>query len=266
MSSMTSSFKAQIRRLLPKCIEPHRVLAGPLRGAAIYTSWHDYPGAILGTTEKPLLEWFQRHVRPGETWIDIGAHYGYTAIALCRLVGERGRVLAFEPVLSTAACIARTRELNALRQLQIVPLGLGSCAGVESRWLPVVRGMADSTIGRGGWEERIAVASFDTVWSLLCEREPVVHGVKIDVQGMELEVIRGMRQTLGAWHPKLIVEFHAGVDRDRVLEALASCGYDTGAPIDAGGGAGKYLDDRSYVFLRDCAASERAPVGNQRIG
>jgi FkbM family methyltransferase len=249
---MTKSLKERIRRLLPRSIRRHAILAGPLQGASIYTSWHDYPGAILGTTEKPLLERFQRNVRPGETWIDIGAHYGYTAIALCRLVGPGGRVLAFEPVLSTAGCIARTRELNGLRQLQIVPLGLGSCAALESRGLPVVRGMADSTIERGGWEERISVASFDTVWSLLCEQDPTVHGVKIDVQGMELEVIEGMRQTLRAWHPKLIVEFHAGVDRGSVLEALASCGYGAGAPIDADGSRGEYLDDRSYAFEQVC--------------
>src|SRR4026208_2596549 len=76
------SLKTHIRRFLPDTIRAHLILAGPLRGAKIETSWHDYPGAILGTTELPLLEWFARNVQPGETWIDIGAHYGYTAIAL----------------------------------------------------------------------------------------------------------------------------------------------------------------------------------------
>src|SRR5437867_5167488 len=104
---MRASLTRRIRRFLPRFISPHSILAGPLRGARIYTSWHDYPGAILGTTERPLLEWFWRNVSPGETWIDAGAHYGYTAIALCRLVGSAGRVFAFEPVLSTAGCGAR---------------------------------------------------------------------------------------------------------------------------------------------------------------
>jgi FkbM family methyltransferase len=233
----------------------HSILAGPLQGAAIYTSWHDYPGAILGTTEKPLLDWFGRNVSPGETWIDIGAHYGYTAIALCRLVGPGGRVVAFEPVLSTAGCVARTRELNRLSQLQIVPLGLASCSGIESRRLPLVRGMADSTIPRGAWEERISVASFDTVWQVLCEQNPAVHGVKIDVQGMELDVIEGMRHTLRSQHPKLIVEFHAGVDRFRALDLLATCGYTgPGAPIDPDRSGSPYQDDKSYLFLNQCPA------------
>src|SRR5205823_451700 len=117
-----------------------------------------------------------------------------------------------------------TRQLNSLRQLQIVPLGLAACPATETRRLPLVRGMADSTITRGAWEEPISVASFDAIWPSLCEQNPVVHGVKIDVQGMELEVIAGMRNTLVSQHPKLIVEFHSGVDRAHALELLSQCG------------------------------------------
>src|SRR5258708_14280806 len=171
---MENSLKARARKLLSKSIGPHSILAGSLRGATICTSWHDYPGAILGTTEKLLLDWFRRNVSPGETWIDVGAHYGYTAIALCRLVGASGRVVAFEPILSTAGCIARTRQLNGLRQLHVVPVGLASCSSIESRDLPVVRGMADSTMRQSVWKERIQVTSFDTAWKFLCETHPVV--------------------------------------------------------------------------------------------
>jgi hypothetical protein len=115
--------------------------------------------------------------------------------------------------------------------------------------------MADSTIARGAWEEPVSVASFDAIWPVLCERNPAVHGVKIDVQGMELEVIEGMRQTLLSQHPKLIVEFHSGVDRARALELLSECGYSApGAPIDTARRASPYQDDKSYLFLNECAA------------
>ena len=199
-----------------------------------------------------MLDWFGYNVSVGETWLDIGAHYGYTSIALCRLVGTLGRVMAFEPVLSTAGCIARTRELNRLHQLQIVPIGLAYCVSLESRRLPVIRGMADSTIGRGAWEEKISVASFDTVWTHLCEQNPAIHGVKIDVQGMELEVIEGMRNTLRTWHPKLIIEFHSGVDRAHALSILASCGYcEPGVPLNPNDSKSAYQDDSSYLFLSE---------------
>src|SRR5437870_10702962 len=121
-----SRLKGQIRRLLPRGVRPHRILSGPLRGLRIVTSWHDYPAAILGRTERALLDWFEHNVGAGETWLDVGAHYGYTALALSRLVGPQGRVFAFEPMIATCGHLARTRTLNGLRQLTVVPCGLGS--------------------------------------------------------------------------------------------------------------------------------------------
>jgi FkbM family methyltransferase len=248
---MRRALKESVRRILPATLRPHSILAGPLRGASIYTSWHDYPGAILGTTEKPLLDWFSNNVSPGETWIDVGAHYGYTAIALCQLVGPAGRIVAFEPVLTTAGCVARTRELNRLRQLHVVPLALGANVSLETRRLPTVRGMADSTIAAGAWEEEMPVVSFDTAWNVLCEASPEVHGVKIDVQGMELDVIEGMRHTLRRYKPKVIVEFHTGVDRRSIISLLVGCGYrEMGDPIEPeSSGPSSYADDKSYAFL-----------------
>ena len=75
------------RNVLPSKIGRHTIISGPIKGSTIVTSWHDYPAAILGGTELPLLKWFEQHVKPGQTWLDIGGHYGYTAIALARLTG-----------------------------------------------------------------------------------------------------------------------------------------------------------------------------------
>jgi len=249
---MTNATKDLIRRILPRANRHYRILSGQVAGQVIYTSPRDYPGAILGTTERPLLEWFSRNVSPGETWIDAGAHFGYTALALCRLVGPQGRVVAFEPVLGTAGCIARTRERNQLRQLRIVPMGLSASPTLQTRLFPSVRGMADSTIGHTAWEEPVSLIAFDTLWSLLCDGNPAVHGIKIDVQGMEIEVLSGMQDVLKAQRPKLIVEFHTGVDRGKALELLASCGYsEPGTAIDTElQGTSSYQDDYSYAFLK----------------
>src|SRR5258706_11527415 len=117
LSSMTfgeasACLASVVRPRLPKKIRAHRILAGPIRGARIVTSWHDYPAGIGGLTEKPLIAWFAQHVAPGTTWLDVGAHYGYTAIALSRFVGNEGRVFAFEPMRATAGCVGRTRVVN----------------------------------------------------------------------------------------------------------------------------------------------------------
>jgi len=248
---MQQALKTSIRKLLPKRYTPHQIISGPLHGMRIVTSWNDYPSAILGYNEKGLVEWLGGKVGMGETWLDIGAHYGYTAMAMARLVGTKGRVFAFEPALSTAGCVFRSLAINRLSQVTIVPMGLGAPAGLEMKRISITRGMADSTIKSGRDEAAIFVASFDWLWPQICSGDSRIDGAKIDVQGMELEVVRGMADLLKVWKPKLALEVHEGVDRQALLGLLEDCGYAREAsPIEPvpGETSAQYLDNRSYEF------------------
>ena len=243
--------KERVRSLLPRTVRPHRILAGPLRGAWLVTSWHDYPGGLTGRTERPLLEWFARHVRAGDTWLDVGAHVGYTAFALGRLVGPAGRVFAFEPVPVSAGCVDQGRLLNHLPQITVIPFGLGAPDSLEVRRLALTRGMADATRTMTAASVATPVARFDWIWPMIAGADAPVHGIKIDVQGMEIETLDGMRGALQRWRPKLVVELHAGVSRDDVLTLLAEAGYSRDAvPIEPARGerTPRFLDDRSYAF------------------
>lgn len=249
---MHKTLKSLIRKMMPRTPRPHRIWNGSLRGYRIVTSWHDYPSAILGYTERPLLDWFTQNVQPGETWLDIGAHYGYTAIALSRLVGVTGRVFAFEPMLSTSGYLAQTRVLNLLEQLVVLPFGLGAPDTFVFRKMSVLRGMAENTIAsEAAWHETILVARFDWLWQQICDGSTRVHGIKIDVQGMEIDVLRGMTETLKRQRPKLVIEIHRGVDRDELLILIENIGYSRiASPVEPIRGElePKYIDDHSYAF------------------
>jgi FkbM family methyltransferase len=249
---MNKTLKERIRRVLPNAIKPHTILRGFLRGSTIVTSWHDYPGAILGSTEWPLLEWFAKNVREGETWLDIGAHYGYTAVALSKLVGPSGRVFAFEPMLATAGCVSRTRIVNRLEQLIVIPIGLTNCADLGTERLQTVRGMIDGTLnGHAGFEMPFMVSRLDWLWPRIAGSDLHIDGVKIDVQGMEIHVLEGMTELLRKNRPKLVVEVHKGVSRPRLLELLSSSGYlSDGSAVEPvpSETSPLYADDRSYAF------------------
>lgn len=248
---MNAHLKNGIRSLLPRSARKHRILGGPLGGSFIVTSWHDYPAAILGRTEESLLRWFAANVNKGETWLDIGAHYGYTAIALSKLVGESGRVFAFEPMLNTAGCICRTRSLNNLPQMTVVPLALGNKAELAIDSMLSVRGMIDSTLQDGnGFRESFIISQLDWLWPTISGNDQSVHGIKIDVQGMEIDVLEGMADILNRKKPKLLVELHAGVSRDRFLEVIRSCGYSPrGIPLDPlPGETDPVYADSTYIF------------------
>jgi FkbM family methyltransferase len=243
--------KSVVRSLMPRGIKPHQILGGPLKGCQIVTSWHDYPAAILGRTELPLLNWFASNVRRGDTWLDVGAHYGYTALALSFLVKDTGRVFAFEPMLSTAGCLAQTRLLNHIPQLAVLPMALAATRTLELNQLPTTRGMVDSTVQSCEWNENFMVSCFDWLWPQICAGSQRIDGVKIDVQGMEIVVLRGMQQVLQLHRPKLVVEVHQGVDRAEFLEVIEACGYYKQAiPIEPleGETVALYTDNHSYAF------------------
>jgi hypothetical protein len=76
---MDEKMKRFLRCFLPRNIHSWRIFGDPLRGYKILISWYDYPSAILGRTERALIEWFSLNVKVNETWLDVGVPYGYTA-------------------------------------------------------------------------------------------------------------------------------------------------------------------------------------------
>jgi FkbM family methyltransferase len=249
---VNSKLKSFIRSFLPKAVTKHRIMGGSSKGFYIVSSWFDYPAAILGRTERYLLNWFSKNVKKGDTWLDVGSHYGYTAIALSRLVGEEGRVFAFEPMLSTAGFLSQTRKINNFPQLKIIPFALGSPEYISFLSLPTTRGMVDSTYKDSTWIESILVARLDWLWELICSGDERIDGIKIDVQGMEIDVIKGMANLLTKFKPKLVVELHQGVDRKSFLNFVDSSGYSLDAtPIEPLNGEikPKFFDNKSYAFV-----------------
>lgn len=219
--------KSLFRAMLPRRHVAHRIYSGPMRGMRIVTSWHDYPAAILGYTERKLTDWLLANARPGETWLDVGANCGYTSLAMSRAVGPEGRVFAFEPALATAACLERTGLANGLAQLTPLPFALSDAPMPAVSRFVTDRGMIDSQMADDGRRETIAIVAvgLDAIWEGIAPEVSTVHGIKIDVQGMELEALRGMRRILTLHRPKVVLEIHRDVSRDDILSLLEGCGY-----------------------------------------
>jgi FkbM family methyltransferase len=147
--------------------------------------------------------------------------------------------------------------LNDFTQLTVLPLALGNARSLELDTLPLVRGMVDSTLkaqyGNGhNWQEPLLVVGLDQVWAALCDNDPRIHGVKLDVQGMELAVLQGMSRVLRTYHPKLVVEVHHGVSRPDLLALIQEMGYSPAAlPIEPEPGetTAQFVNDKSYAFV-----------------
>jgi FkbM family methyltransferase len=149
-------------------------------------------------------------VRPGDTFVDVGANVGLYAVACARRV-RPGRVIAFEPDAGNAELLGRTIALNGVGDVvEVRQLALGS----ESGELPFRSAMQQSGF-QADWSETVAMSTLDL------EVGGRVDVLKIDVEGFELEVIAGAAGILFdlTRRPRAIfLETHSAVLAARGLE------------------------------------------------
>ena len=155
-------------------------------------------GWKLGALEGAEHALLGRVVQPGMVAVDVGANLGFHTLGLARRVGPGGCVHALEPDPDNFRLLARTVREAGLGQVRLHRLAAGDRAGEQTLYLsPVNRG--DHRVTPDD-EPRRAVAVSTLVLDELLAAAPRVDFVKIDVQGAEIAVLRGLARTL-ARHP-----------------------------------------------------------------
>jgi FkbM family methyltransferase len=189
-------------------------------------------GALaMGVYEKAETRFFKRVCRPGMTILDVGANIGlYTALALPR-IGRTGRVVALEPDRASFEYLRKTVSANHADNVTCIRKAAGDCAGVMKLFVSENnRGdnrLYDNELSTGSYE--VEVMPVDLLLKELGIN--VVDLVKIDVQGFEGRVLRGMRETV-ARSPNLtiLMEFWpqglrcAGTEPEDLLTDLQNMG------------------------------------------
>lgn len=198
---------------------------------------------LTGTYEPSTLAFLRTELRAGDVVADLGAHVGVhalTAAARLRDLGG-GTVLAFEPAPDSAAALRAAARHNRLA-VTVVPTALGAVPGEGRLGADPRYGDADTGVrslyGDGGAVQVVPVATFDG-WAEGV-RLARLDVVKIDVEGAELDVLRGMRATLARLRPRvLVLEVkaavleRAGVDPAALHGFLRDAGYaPTGQVLD----------------------------------
>lgn len=182
-------------------------------------------GLVRGALEPSVQEALRRNVAPGMTVYDIGANLGFFTLVAARLAGPAGRVIAFEPVPESAEFARETARLNGLRQIRVDGRAVSDRTGrarflqtAEASWSHLAdRGPhRDTQITRDVW----TVALDDAVGA---GELPPPDVVKVDVEGSELAVIRGMSRILERRRPVVICEVHE--TNAEFVEAMAAHDY-----------------------------------------
>ncbi len=161
----------------------------------------------LGTNELPVQLALRNLLREGDVFYDVGGNIGFFSLISARLVGS-GHVYAFEPVIENATCIQANAALNRLENVRVMCAAVGAESG-NARLL-LTRHPGGSTIAEDAPSpdflsyRPVPVVAIDDLVASKLARPPSV--VKIDVEGGELDVLRGMRATMAAHGPFIVCE------------------------------------------------------------
>lgn len=157
-----------------------------------------------GEFEPYLMALIRRHVRPGDTCLDVGANIGASVLALAKAVGDDGRVHAFEPAPPNLERLRRNLSLNPAleRRVTIHPVGVSDQAG-RLFWRNAPGNPGNGFLGETG-EHEVPVATLDERLQTAGVRR--ADFMKVDVEGMELNVFRGGTRTLDTLRPCLYFE------------------------------------------------------------
>lgn len=167
---------------------------------------------------KRLDEW----LNPGDTALDIGANFGSYSLRMSALVGDTGRVFAFEPVPQTFGMLVRSLAAQGCRNVTAFNLACSDRNGLVPMYVP-----GDPLTGEDLYQASIREGVLTDV--LVCRVRiddmplPIdrLRVIKVDAEGHDANVIDGMLHTLQRTMPVLITEHPT----DATTQKLVALGY-----------------------------------------
>ncbi len=174
----------------------------------------DFAIWLTGGFERRLQSVYSRHIKPGMTVLDLGANVGAHTLPLARLVGPKGTVIAVEATSYAMNKLLINLQLNpglekpvlvehsllAAHPDETPPPDLYSSwpLSAETKVHPTLRGVL-KPLGNA------RVTTVDRLVRTHCCKK--IDWIKLDVDGHELSVLRGAKETLMNHRPSLFLEF-----------------------------------------------------------
>jgi FkbM family methyltransferase len=185
------------------------------------------------TKEEAFLTGLDLH---GRVVYDVGGLEGLYTLFFARAVGPDGHVVCFEPNQESLGRIRTNVGLNGFAHVSLRPVALGAASGRDTMVIP--KGLPGRGTGSREMKQAYQDAAgyqtievdFDTL-DVQARALPAPHFIKIDVEGMELDVLTGAQQTIATHAPAMFIEIHGVDSSDRtesarnVLAFLERCGY-----------------------------------------
>jgi FkbM family methyltransferase len=197
-------------------------------------------GYLLGTSEPEEQQLLANILRPGDTFYDIGANVGFYSTIAAQLVGPEGHVYAFEPFGPSAEIAEKNARVNHFTNVTVIKVAVTDREGTATLYANPDELTTHYRVMQSFRAEGLFVpsTSIDVYAARHQLRAP--NTILIDVEGGEIDVLRGMLETLRSHRPVIMCEVHWTGDAFRhfVDENLKEMGYDVttyaGDPLPTG--------------------------------
>jgi FkbM family methyltransferase len=217
-------------RLLPKI--PYQVLMGPLKGSKIILGALGGAGGgssvYFNMMEPTQTKYFVQTVKSGHIVFDVGANVGYYTLLGAKLAGSSGKVYAFEPFVRNVAYLHRHVSLNKFKNVSIIPCACSDKMEVAAFYPASNAAMGhlentnDGSSDASGNITLVPTITLDAVAHRLSIWPDVI---KIDVEGAELDVLRGALTIITTKKPAIFLSVHSESLRTACLDYLTRFGY-----------------------------------------
>jgi len=181
-------------------------------------------GYWVGHYEFPIQETLKRLVHTGDCFFDLGANAGFFTLIAARLVGPAGKCVAFDPSPENATSIAEQIKLNGFQNTTVVTEAISDFKG-EADFCFVSPGSPEGHLGSkkdGEQKTRVRVATLDEA----ARRFGAPNFVKMDIEGGEIEALRGASRLLRDVRTTWLIELHTPECEREVKEKLSGAAYD----------------------------------------
>ncbi len=181
------------------------------------------------TTEQDSIESALCRLRAGDTFLDVGAHYGIYSVFASKLVGPMGRVIAVEPHPGAVQVLRENLAVNGCENVEVLNVAFSDATGPLSLvYHANGAGLQPAVDAGSAMQTTQGIAGDEAL-----RNSPIPTAVKIDVEGLEFAVLSGLKGTLSsAACRSLCVEIHpsllpAGIQRDSITTLIRNCGFKT---------------------------------------
>ncbi|MEI7570263.1 MAG: FkbM family methyltransferase [Alcaligenaceae bacterium] len=194
------------------------------------------------------IDLFDQVIRQGDWVLDVGANIGAHTVYMAQKVGVQGRVVAFEPQRTVHQLLCTNMAVNGLLNAHCHHAAVGNTLG--SIEVPQVDPNANFNFGGLSLEyemelpkETVPLIMLDALNLLRC------NFIKIDVEGMEREVLLGAAKTIAQYQPILYVENDRVAKSRLLIETLEQMGYQLYWHRPSLFNADNYFKETKDIFL-----------------